>query len=78
MHLGMRSARTWHYWTTAYDPEFKRYSPGMIMLAEMLQHAPAAGLTEVDLGKEDFEYKRRLHTHVIPLAEGIVSRAKGE
>lgn len=71
MHLGMRSASTWHYWTTAYDPEFKRYSPGLIMLAEMLRHAPAMGLTEFDMGKEKFEYKRRLHTHTVPLAEGI-------
>lgn len=73
MHIGMRSAHTWHYWTTAYDPEFKRYSPGLIMLIEMLQHAPAMGLVEVDLGKEDFEYKRRLYTHAIPLAEGTAS-----
>lgn len=76
MHLGMRSVSTWHYWTTAYDPAFRRYSPGIIMLVEMLRHAPEMGLTEMDLGKEDFEYKRRLHTHLISLCEGVAKDLK--
>lgn len=71
MHLGMRSKYVWHYWTTAYDPAFARYSPGLLMLVEMLRYAPNLGILELDLGKEDFDYKRRLHTHVIPLAEGV-------
>jgi CelD/BcsL family acetyltransferase involved in cellulose biosynthesis len=78
MHLGLRSDRLWHYWTTVYDPEFARYSPGLIMLAEMVRHAGRLGLRELDLGKEDFEYKRRFHTHTIPLAEGVAVGGGGE
>ena len=77
MHLGMRSAHTWHYWTTAYDQEFKRYSPGLIMLAEMIRHAPGLGLEELDMGKDGFKYKRRLHTHTVQLAEGVATRCNG-
>jgi CelD/BcsL family acetyltransferase involved in cellulose biosynthesis len=73
MHLGMRSATVWHYWTTFYDREFARYSPGLLMLVEMAKCASGLGLRELDLGKEDFEYKRRLHTHSVPLAEGLAS-----
>lgn len=73
MHIGMRSRRVWHYWTTVYDHEFARYSPGNVMLVEMARAAESLGLSELDLGKEEFEYKRRLHTHVIPLWEGVVT-----
>jgi len=71
MHLGMRSASVWHYWTTFYDAEFARYSPGLLMLVEMATSAAALRLRELDLGQEDFEYKRRLHTHVVPMAGGV-------
>lgn len=71
MHIGMRSRKTLHYWTTGYDPEFKRYSPGLVMIDCMLRRIPALGLTELDLGKEEFEYKRRFHTHTVLLAEGV-------
>jgi CelD/BcsL family acetyltransferase involved in cellulose biosynthesis len=70
MHIGERTHCVWHYNTTAYDPEFKRYSPGILMLMLMARHATSIGITELDMGKEDFAYKRRFHTHVIPVAEG--------
>jgi CelD/BcsL family acetyltransferase involved in cellulose biosynthesis len=73
MHLGMRSHTVWHYWTTTYDRAFARYSPGNVMLVEMAKAAESLGLIEIDLGKEDFEYKRRLHNRVIPLLEGVVA-----
>lgn len=77
MHIGMRSRTVWHYWTTVYDHDFARYSPGNVMLVEMARAAPGLGLTELDLGKEDFEYKRRLHTHVVPVMEGVASAGTG-
>ena len=77
MHLGMRSRDIWHCWTTGYNPRFSRYSPGMQMQVEILKAAPRLGLLEVDLGKEEFEYKRRLHTHLVPLVEGAVVFERG-
>ncbi len=76
MHIGMRSRRVWHYWTTAYDPTFRRYSPGILMLVEMLRHMPSFALNQFDMGKEEFEYKRRLHTHVIQVAEGVAKTSR--
>lgn len=69
-HLGLRSRTVWHYWTTAYDPAFARYSPGLVMLVLMARAAPDMGLRSIDLGKGDFLYKRRLMTDAIPIAEG--------
>jgi CelD/BcsL family acetyltransferase involved in cellulose biosynthesis len=72
VHMGMRSRTVWHYWFPAYDPGFARYSPGLILLAAMLQAAPAAGLRRVDLGKGEALYKRRLMNAEVPIAEGRV------
>ena len=70
LHLGLRSRTVWHYWTTAYEVAFGRYSPGLVMLVEMIKAAPLLGLKAIDLGKEDFLYKRRLMTSKVLLAEG--------
>lgn len=72
MHLGMRSKTVWHLWTTGYDPEYKRYSPGILKHIEMVKSANSLGIQFMDMGKEDFEYKRRLHTHTVDLCEGMI------
>jgi len=72
LHLGMRSRTVWHYWITAYDPAFGGYSPGLVMLVEMIRSASGLGLTSVDLGKGNLLYKRRLMNGAIQLAEGTV------
>jgi CelD/BcsL family acetyltransferase involved in cellulose biosynthesis len=72
LHLGLRSRTIWHYWTTAYEVAFARYSPGLVMLIQMMKSAEALGLKAIDLGKEDMLYKRRLMSYAVPLAEGTV------
>lgn len=73
LHLGLRSSTIWHYWITAYEVAFGRYSPGLVMLAEMIKSAQSLGVKAIDLGKEDFLYKRRLMSYSVPLAEGTVA-----
>jgi len=73
LHLGLRSRIIWHYWTTAYEVAFARYSPGIVMLVEMIKAAVPLGIKAIDLGKEDLLYKRRLMNRKIRLAEGSVS-----
>jgi CelD/BcsL family acetyltransferase involved in cellulose biosynthesis len=71
-HLGLRSASVWHYWLPAYDREFARYSPGLILLLRLAEAASLRGVGRVDLGKGDALYKRRLATAHVPLAAGSV------
>jgi CelD/BcsL family acetyltransferase involved in cellulose biosynthesis len=71
-HLGMRSSTVWHYWFPAYDPEFQRYSPGMLLLLEMIAGAPTLGLKIIDFGKGDSGHKLRLANRRMPLIEGSV------
>lgn len=74
MHLGLKSASVLHSWLPAYDPEFARYSPGIVLLARMARSAPELGLVAIDLGKGDALYKRRFANSAIALAGGAVER----
>lgn len=46
-------------WFMAFDPSYARYSPGMILIEEMLRQLPAMGVTRLDMGKGVSGYKRR-------------------
>jgi CelD/BcsL family acetyltransferase involved in cellulose biosynthesis len=71
-HFGMRSRRMWHYWFPSYDPEAVEYSPGLILLLKMAEHAPKIGVPVIDLGKGLSPYKERLMNSSFPLASGSV------
>jgi len=74
-HLGMRSRTVWHYWFPAYDREYARFSPGLILLLKMAEQAPAEGLRAIDLGTGITLYKQRLMNAAISVAEGSVVTA---
>ena len=71
-HMGLRSKTVWHYWFPAYDPAYAQYSPGLILLLKMAEHASAEGLSTIDLGLGRALYKQRLMSSSIALAEGSV------
>lgn len=73
MHFGMRSLKFWHYWFPAYDPQFQRFSPGILLLLKMIEGAPALGLNAIDFGKGENHYKLRMFNRRIPLLEGCVT-----
>lgn len=74
-HIGMRSATVWHYWFPAYDPAHAACSPGSILLLRMIEHAPAIGISRIDLGKGEARYKRQFMNGSLPLIEGRIERA---
>ena len=71
-HMGMRSPTVWHYWFPAYDPDFAKYSPGMLLLLEMAAAAPSMGVKIIDMGKGKAVYKQRLQNGFVEIAEGSV------
>ncbi|MBI3547909.1 MAG: GNAT family N-acetyltransferase [Elusimicrobia bacterium] len=71
-HFGMRSAEVWHYWFPAYDANFGKYSPGLILLLRMAESAAGLGLRYVDLGKGDDAYKEIMASGVVDVATGSV------
>ena len=69
-HVGMRSQSVWHYWFPAYDSRMAKYSPGLILLLKMAEHAPQSGIGIIDLGKGMNLYKARLMNASTVLASG--------
>ncbi|MEK6805796.1 MAG: GNAT family N-acetyltransferase [Pseudomonadota bacterium] len=71
-HAGIALGGVLHWWFPAYDPRHAGYSPGYLMLAKLTEDAPLHGLTRVDLGKGEEQYKAQIKTGQTMVAEGIV------
>jgi len=74
-HLGVRSADVWHWWFPAFDADLGKYSPGLLMLLELIKRAQAEGFREFDFGVGDEGFKHRLANSSIPVMRGSVSRS---
>jgi CelD/BcsL family acetyltransferase involved in cellulose biosynthesis len=72
-HFGMRAGNVLHWWFPVYDPDFGALSPGWILLRELVLAAPGLGITRIDLGRGDDEYKRRAKTGETIVSQGMVS-----
>jgi CelD/BcsL family acetyltransferase involved in cellulose biosynthesis len=73
-HFGLRAGSVLHWWFPVYDPAFAHLAPGWILLRELVQAAPELGVTRIDLGRGDDEYKRRAKTGETLVAQGLVTR----
>jgi CelD/BcsL family acetyltransferase involved in cellulose biosynthesis len=74
VHMGMRSRDVMHYWFPAYDPEFAKFSVGIILLLRMAESLAGTGVHTIDLGKGEDPYKQRLMTGSVELHEGVAER----
>ncbi|MFI7637446.1 GNAT family N-acetyltransferase [Nonomuraea sp. NPDC049400] len=75
-HFGMRSGGVLHWWFPVYDPAHAGLAPGWILLRELVLAAPALGLTRIDLGRGDDEYKRRAKTGESVVCQGLVTGSR--
>ncbi|MDF5755024.1 GNAT family N-acetyltransferase [Spongiactinospora sp. TRM90649] len=73
-HFGMRSDGVLHWWFPVYDPARSNLAPGWILLRELVAAAPELGVTRIDLGRGDDEYKRRAKTGETMVCQGMVTR----
>ncbi|MEU0335122.1 GNAT family N-acetyltransferase [Streptomyces sp. NPDC006193] len=73
-HFGPRSSTVLAAWFTAYDPELHYYSPGLMMHLRTAEAAARHGVTLVDLGRGDKEYKDWLKTRELRVGEGFAAR----
>ena len=74
-HFGLVSGNVLHWWFPVYNPAFSSYSPGWILLREVIAACPALGITRIDLGRGDDEYKRRLKTGETTVSQGLVTKS---
>ena len=61
-HFGLRSDAVLHWWFPVYDPDLARFGPGWLLLRQLVLAGPDLGVTRIDLGRGDDEYKRRAKT----------------
>ncbi|MEU8268708.1 GNAT family N-acetyltransferase [Sphaerisporangium sp. NPDC049002] len=73
-HFGLRTKTTLAGWFPAYDPAFAKYSPGLIHHLAMAERAAGAGIRLIDMGRGEKEYKEKLKTGELWVAEGRVAR----
>ncbi|WP_173877699.1 GNAT family N-acetyltransferase [Streptomyces sp. 3214.6] len=73
-HFGLRSSTVLACWFPSYDPEFGKFSPGLVLHLRMAESAAAEGIGLLDLGRGAAEYKDSLKTGEIPVFEGAWTR----
>ncbi|MFH8992083.1 GNAT family N-acetyltransferase [Streptomyces sp. NPDC017940] len=72
-HFGLRSERVLVSWFPAYDPDFARHSPGLLLHLRMAEAAAADGIAHLDLGRGQKQYKDSLKTRELTVSEGWVA-----
>lgn len=82
-HFGFRTGERFHPWIAAYNPDFSQYSPGNLLLKQIIAHMPEMGLSVYDLAEGHDHYKkyytnasRNIYAADVQIAEnvGVVSR----
>jgi len=73
-HFGLRSKTVLCSWFPAFDFDFSRYRPGLLLLRMLVEQAAAQGLAHIDLGKGHEQYKQDFKTGDLAVAEGWVER----
>ncbi len=72
VHMGMRSGNVLAWWFPAYNPQYKSFSPGLILLTKILQDANDAGIQRLDLGRGPERYKASFANGDWQISEGVV------
>jgi CelD/BcsL family acetyltransferase involved in cellulose biosynthesis len=75
-HFGLRAGHVLHWWFPVYDPAFAALAPGWMLLRELVSAGPALGITRIDLGRGEDEYKRRAKTGEVFVGQGLVTRSR--
>ena len=73
-HFGIRSANVWHYWFSSYDLELARLGPGINLVNHCAMAAQDHGITAIDFGRGDADYKLLFADQQVALCEGSVAR----
>jgi CelD/BcsL family acetyltransferase involved in cellulose biosynthesis len=70
VEFGLAAEDVYHSWFPAYDPEFAKYSPGLLLLHGLFEKAATRSRTRIDLGRGGAEYKKYYASYEVPLDSG--------
>jgi CelD/BcsL family acetyltransferase involved in cellulose biosynthesis len=71
-HFGLRDGAVLHHWFPVYNRSHSELGPGLILLREMIAAAPSNGLSRIDLGRGEEDYKLRTMTGSVSVCTGEV------
>ena len=74
VHFALCTPRIAHAWFIAHDDALQRYSPGVVLITEVLRWAADRGMAEVDLGPGDYRFKLSLANVQRSIGHGFVGR----
>lgn len=72
-HLGLLGAGRLHYWFPVYEPAYAKYSPGKVLLSEIMRRSKQLGLDVIDFGEGHADYKEAAATETHDLAKTVVA-----
>lgn len=73
-HLALCADGVAHAWFIAHDERFARYSPGVLLLLDMIDWAAKSGFKEIDLGAGESRFKQSFANHIRLATHGFVGR----
>ncbi len=74
--LNLQSGNLLHGWLVAFDPDFGKYSPGMILTHKILEAMPEHGLRYYDAGTGKTHYKKYFANERSPIGQGPIYARK--
>ena len=69
------SGPIWHICFPAFNFDMEQYSPGALFITRLAQEAASLGITRIDLGKGEANYKSIFATDATRVAEGTLDRS---
>ena len=72
-HLGLLRGGRLHYWFPVYEPGHAKYSPGKVLLAEIMKHSEQLGIQVIDFGEGHADYKEAAATETHDLAKVVMA-----
>jgi CelD/BcsL family acetyltransferase involved in cellulose biosynthesis len=71
-HYALFGGGVVHAWFIAHEADFAKYSPGVILIDEILKWGSANGVRQLDLGPGDYRFKFQLANATRTVAYGFV------
>lgn len=75
--MDLVSDKVVHGWITVFDNEFARYSPGHLLIREIICDMPRTGHVIADMGAGDSAYKKYYETYALPAHLGVLRTGRG-
>lgn len=72
-HLGLMGGGRLHYWFPVYESGYGKYSPGKVLLAEIMKRSEQLGIQVIDFGEGHADYKEAAASETRDLAKVVMA-----